>query len=103
VGCNGKSALNHIFNEATGYDADINGADYDMISSIQMAIQQSPVCWSYQHVKGHQDDDGTRRLDWWARLNVEIDDLAKAFWADQVETAVVWNTVFPDEYWTFQI
>ena len=68
-----------------------------------MAIQKCPVKWSYRHVKGHQDDDGTRKLDRWARLNVEMDNLAKAFWEDQVEMAVVRNIVFPEEYWTFRI
>jgi hypothetical protein len=61
------------------------------------------VKWSHQHVKGHQDDDGTKHLDWWARLNFEMDNLVKAYWADQYETAVVWNIAFPGEYWTFWI
>jgi hypothetical protein len=42
-------------------------------------------------------------LDWWAQLNIEMDNLAKAFWADQVKMAAVQNIVFPDEYWMFQI
>jgi hypothetical protein len=93
MGCDGEIALNHVFGEGAGYDADVGAADYDMISAIWMAMVQ----WTYCHVKGHQDDDRNKLLDWWAHLNVEMDNLAKAFWADQVETAVVWNIVFPDE------
>jgi hypothetical protein len=36
-------------------------------------------------------------------LNVEMDNLAKAYWVDQVGTAVVRNIVFPNEYWPFWI
>jgi hypothetical protein len=42
-------------------------------------------------------------LDRWVSLNVEMDNLAKAYWADQYKMAVVQNMVFPGEYWTFRI
>ena len=103
MGCDGEIALNHVFGEGPGSDADVSAADYDMISAIRWVIQQSPITWTHRHIKGHQDDDGTEPLDRWATLNVEMDNLAKAFWADQFETAVVRNLVFPGEYWPFRI
>jgi hypothetical protein len=34
VGCDREIALNHVYGEGPGSDADVSAADYDMISAI---------------------------------------------------------------------
>jgi hypothetical protein len=47
VGCDREIALNHVFGEGAGCDADVNAIDYNMISTIRMAIQMSSIRWTY--------------------------------------------------------
>jgi hypothetical protein len=62
---------------------DTNGQQFDLISAIRLAQKQSPVTWSFRHVKGHQDEDLEAKLDRWACLNIQMDNLDKAHWAKQ--------------------
>jgi hypothetical protein len=47
IGCDGKIALNHVFGEGPGSDADVSTVDYDMISAIRWVIQQSLITWTH--------------------------------------------------------
>jgi hypothetical protein len=80
-GCNGKVALEQIY--PIDEQVDTSGQQFDLISAIRSALRQSPVTWSFRHVKGHQDEDLKVKLDQWARLNIQMDHLAKAYWAEQ--------------------
>jgi len=52
---------------------------YDLISAIRLLRHCSPLKWTFKHVEGHQDDTkALDKFDQWARLNVEVDELAKA-------------------------
>jgi carbonic anhydrase len=52
-----------------------NIPDYDVLSSIHVALHNIPV--DYKHVKGHQDNDAKAVLDFYAQLNIKADRLAK--------------------------
>jgi hypothetical protein len=57
-------------------------ADFDMLCDIRAKLAISPIIWQWYWVRGHQDKHVPyHRLDFWARTNVEMDTLAKAFWA----------------------
>jgi hypothetical protein len=47
IGCNGDTALKHVFGKGMGCDIDVLAADYDMVSAICRALQRSPIQWSY--------------------------------------------------------
>jgi len=98
-GCNGIEALKSSFVTSAKYDADLSKADYDLVSAICSALVTSPVSWKYHHVKGHQDNDGVSTLDRWATLNVEMDNLAKAYWAEQAPEGPSRNIELDGEYW----
>jgi hypothetical protein len=38
-------------------------------------------------MKGHQDDNATAKLDFWAKQNIQMDNLAKVFWMQQSHSA----------------
>ena len=48
-------------------------------------LASSPIKWTCHHVAGHQDDDGIKVLDRWAKLNIEMDSLVKVYWNDMVD------------------
>ena len=77
VACDGKSALYQIFRQDQPTRTNIR--HYDIISYCRALIAESKTCWTYRHVKGHQDEF-THNLDEWERLNVEMDWLAKRYW-----------------------
>ena len=52
---------------------------YDILSAIRFEIEASPLQWSCCHVYGHQDDHRSN-LSREEQLNVEMDNLAKAYW-----------------------
>jgi hypothetical protein len=69
----------------------------------RLALRQSPITWSFRHVKGHQDEDLEVKLDQWARLNIQMDNLAKAHWAKQFP--LPWPVTVPimGAYWPTSI
>ena len=100
VGCNSSSALNHIFGSGHHFDANIKQADYDLHSALRVMISKSPIMWTCRHVAGHQDDDdGIEVLDRWAKLNIKMDSLAKAYWNDMVDLQHMHNPPIAYEYW----
>jgi hypothetical protein len=53
--------------------------DFDLIMECRNIAARLPVAVSYKWIEGHQDDKG-KRLDWWARQNIRMDQKAKRFW-----------------------
>jgi len=103
AGCDGIEALKSSFLAGKDYKADFSKADYDMVSAIRSALATSPVTWKCRHVKGHQDDAGVTELDRWATLNVEMDNFAKAYWAEKAPEGLSRNISLEGEYWPLQI
>jgi hypothetical protein len=74
VACDGKSAL-----QQAQWPEDFintNYPHYDMILAIRSVRLLTQWKWSWRHVKGHQDDTG-KVLDFWERMNVDMDTAAK--------------------------
>ena len=63
------------------YKPDAKDCNFDMVNACWHLLQKSPIQWKPKHVKGHQDDSQNyHRLPRLAKLNVEMDALAKAHW-----------------------
>ena len=74
VGCDGQEALRAIYDNSSP----IGKSHFDYTLSLKYCIKQSPVLWSFCHVKGHQDDHKHYdSLHKWGQLNVDADQLAK--------------------------
>jgi hypothetical protein len=46
-----------------------------------------------RHVAGHQDNDATAKLDFWAEQNIQMDNLAKVFWIHHSHSASVFYPI----------
>jgi hypothetical protein len=103
LGCDGEQALTQALDETKSGRVEVKRSDYDILSAIRAALKWSPLTWTFRHVRGHQDDDGTCVLDRWAQLNVEMDLLAKAYRIDQSERHSAPTYLLADEYWVFRI
>ena len=103
VGCDSSSALNHVFGSGHYFEAKIKQADYDLHSTLWVMLSKSPIKWKCRHVAGHQDDDGIEVLDRWAKLNIEMDSLAKAYWYDMCNQQTSHNPPIAHEYWPVHI
>jgi hypothetical protein len=53
--------------------------DFDLIMECRNTARQLPISINFRWIEGHQDDKG-KRLDWWARQNIRMDQKAKRFW-----------------------
>jgi hypothetical protein len=84
IGCDGLSALNKAFETWPLEPADPH---FDMLSALRKMIASSPISWTTRHVAGHQDNDITAKLDFWAEQNIRMDNLAKIFWMTHSHTA----------------
>jgi hypothetical protein len=47
-----------------------------MLSSLRKKIAASPITWTTRHIEGHQDNDATAKLDFWAKQNIQMDNIA---------------------------
>ena len=76
--CDGESALNRC---SEPYDCLPYKVDhYDLILAVRRQCIDSPLDWTFQHVKGHQDDHkNVEDLDPPAQLNCRMDLQAKAY------------------------
>jgi hypothetical protein len=82
VACDNKAAIN-VFDEE--FIPLPKHANYDLLSAIYSLLSTSPLSWSGEHVKGHQDDHLLLRpLTRLENLNVAMDTLAKRFWYHMV-------------------
>jgi hypothetical protein len=79
VGCDGESALQAFDLE---YYFDPQQADFDILTSIQAQIRDSPISWKPRHILGHQDRHNPHDIDHWAVLNIKMDSMAKAYWQE---------------------
>lgn len=79
IGCDGISALEAIYlpNVVTS-----KTKHFDLITSTRQLLARSPLTWKHRHVHGHQDEVLGQHLDRWAKLNIEMDIAAKAYWEE---------------------
>jgi hypothetical protein len=83
VGCDGLSALQQV-SKSTDF-IDPACPQYDLILATRVIVQSSKWNWKWQHVKGHQDNImSVSKLDLVSKLNVNMDKVAKQFWAQTV-------------------
>jgi hypothetical protein len=77
LGLDGRQAL-----LAAAGDWPLNPArpDFDLITDIRAKVKRLPVRVKWKWVEGHQDDDQSSHLDEWAKANILVDNIAKAFW-----------------------
>ncbi len=65
-----------------------NHTNFDLMTAIRHQVRTIPTMWEARNIFGHQDDNPFHPLDRWAKLNVEVDHLAKAYlhaiWEDSV-------------------
>jgi hypothetical protein len=90
VGYDGISALNKAFDTRPLEPADPH---IDMLSALHKMIVSSPITWTTRHVAGHQDNDATANLDFWAEENIQMDNLAKVFWMHHSHSASVFYPI----------
>ena len=88
LGCDGLEAYNvatrHTFDPSTKV------AHFDLVSALHYLIRSSPLCWTFRHVAGHQDDHcSLEDIDVWGRLNITADRRAKEY---------LWHTVSEGTY-----
>jgi hypothetical protein len=102
VGCDCESALRQVFGKGPNFEPGTKDTDYDLQSAIRKMLENSPITWKWRHVTGHQDDDGIEELDRWARLNVEMDSLAKVYWNDMGDEQTA-SRAITNEYWPVSI
>ena len=72
VGYDSLSALNKGFDT---WPLESSNLHFDLLSALWKMISSSPVTWRTPHVGSHQDDDPNAELDWWAKQNVQMDNL----------------------------
>ena len=78
IGCDCASALTNITRHTP---LGSHSPHHDLLSGIRFLISVSPLTWIFHHVRGHQDDHiAYSMLDRWARLNIDMDLLAKMYW-----------------------
>jgi hypothetical protein len=76
--CDCDNALKRIFKKHSKLKPRM--PHYDMLTFLRHEINNSPLTWTGKHVYGHQDKLGTAQLTREETLNVEMDNLAKAYW-----------------------
>ena len=78
VVCDCKSALDRVMK---AYPPKPKQSDYDLCMEIHVLKRDNPVKWLPCWVRGHQDDfKDIQELEPLARLNIEMDQLAKQHW-----------------------
>jgi hypothetical protein len=69
-----------------------------MLSSLRAMIAKIPLLWATRHIEGHQDDDVNAKLDFWARQNIQMDNLAKIFWMQHSHSAHVQYPIMEEDF-----
>jgi hypothetical protein len=90
IGCDGLSALNKAFDTWPHEPAHPH---FNMLSSLRKKIAASPITWTTRHIEGHQDNNATAKLDFWAKQNIQMDNLAKAFWMHHSHSSPVFYPI----------
>ena len=74
--CDGLGAVNVVSYLHNSINPSMN--HYDMITSIKIALDLSPMTWTFKHVRGHQDDStALSSLTDWKYWNTIADHKAK--------------------------
>jgi len=55
---------------------------FNIIQATRATIAKTPLCWSWEHIWGHQDDTG-QQLTITEQCNVDMDKVAKEHWHQQ--------------------
>jgi hypothetical protein len=101
IGLDGQQAL-----EAAGgnWPLKVHQPDFDLLKDIRAKVKTLPVDITWHWIRGHQDDnDDYQNLDTRAKLNIQADSLAKAFWNHcEKNNKRLPNQVFGDDGWTFR-
>jgi len=74
--CNGESALHRCFKP---WASNPLAKHFDLIQATRSAIRNTPIEWTWEHVRGHQDE-GNETLTVTEQRNVEMDTAAKDHW-----------------------
>lgn len=78
LGCDSLGAIDNISQGRVGDPVKTKEKHYDISTSIMLSLQQSTIDWSFEHVKGHQDDEiPYKKPSRLAQLNVQADKWAK--------------------------
>lgn len=77
IGCDGKEALWQALGNLRPISP--RASDFDLVTAIRKKVSRLPITVDMRWIKGHQDScpGSFATLDLWARLNVEMDLLAK--------------------------
>ena len=60
------------------YDSSTKLSQYDLISTLNQLIKESPLYWKICRIKVHQDNGDTyNNIDEWVRVNIEVGRLTK--------------------------
>jgi hypothetical protein len=86
VGCNGLSVLDKVLDT---WPLEPTDPHFDLLSALRTTIEKSPLKWTTRHIEGHQDNDATATLDFWAQKNIQMDNFAKVFWMQHSHLAPV--------------
>jgi len=79
----GESALKQC---QGSWPLSFNQKSFDLLQDIRARVASLSVKVSWKWVEGHQDDHAHQgSLDWWARMNIHVDNLAKSFICDCTE------------------
>jgi len=70
---------------------------FDIIQATHALIKK-PIIWSWEHVKGHQDDT-EHQLTNTKQWNVDMDKAAKVHWTQQHNTTCCYSIRFAGESW----
>ena len=77
IGLDGEQAL---IVAAAGWPLHPGQSDFDLLTGIRAKVTRLPIMVKWHWVRGHQDDLTTGSLDEWAKTNIYVDNMAKAYW-----------------------
>lgn len=102
IGLDGEQALI----QASGdWPLSPSQADFDMLHDIREKIKRLPITVHWKWIEGHQDDHVHHDdLDEWAQANILVDNVAKAFWNNLLQTRQTPTaTALGDEGWSLYV
>jgi hypothetical protein len=101
IGLDGQQAL-----EAAGgnWPLKVHQPDFDLLKDIRTKVQQLPIDITGHWLRGHQaDHNDYQNLDTRAKLNIQADSIAKAFWNHcEKSNKRLPNQAFGDDGWTYR-
>jgi hypothetical protein len=99
IGLDGSEALNK---SPSDWPLSPTQADFDMLTNIRSQLASSKITWHWHWIQGHQDKPKPLCfLDFWAKNNVYMDQMAKAFIAQAISHDMNFgNCCFVNEAWS---